>query len=100
MPFSPKQILKLSSTTSPALVSAAYHADPTLGGGFGYGRPAHQQFFVQVVRANGSPMTGVKLQVQVARDPSSPIWIPIRARLASDASATYANELQVNASAG
>ncbi|HLK15585.1 MAG TPA: hypothetical protein VKT78_12340 [Fimbriimonadaceae bacterium] len=100
MPFVPKQILNLSSTTSPALASAAYHSDPKLGGGFGYGRPAHQQFFVQVVRANASPMTGVKFQVQVARDPSSPIWIPIRARKASDVTATFALELEVDASAG
>lgn len=100
MSFAPKQILHLTSTTTPALIMASLSADPTYGGGFGYGRPSRQQFFVQVVRAGGSAMTGVQFQIQVARDPASPIWIPILSVRAGDSVGLAAQTQELDLSAG
>jgi hypothetical protein len=85
MPFSPKQILSLSSATTTKLVTSAYHADDTYPNGIGYGVPGRQQFFVQVIRGSTS-MTGVTFQLQGSRDPAAtvPVWIPILTKLLSD----------------
>ena len=98
-----KQILLLTSATSPALVTAQLNQDPTYGTiGFGYGRPPRQQFFVRTVRAGGSTMTGVTYQIQGCRDTSiaTPIWIPILHIPLSDSSATAVQSTTVSANAG
>lgn len=95
-----KKILALSSTTTPALITASYGADPTCGAlGIGYGRVVRGVFPIQVVRAAASTMTGVKFKIQVCRDPSAAVWIDIRARLISSATATYAIENTLAAAA-
>jgi hypothetical protein len=90
MTYTLKQILSLSSTTTPKLVTAQLNADPTYGTGYGYGRPLFQQVFVQAVRANGSAITGVTFKVQGARDPQNPVWFDIPVAFVTDPSGTLA----------
>lgn len=99
MSYSPKKILSLSSTTTTKLVASAYHADDTNGSGIGYGRPGRQQIFIQVITSTGA-MTGAKFEVQVARDPTTPVWIPILVVRAGDSTGTATQEPELDVTNG
>lgn len=91
------QILNLTSTTTPALVSNAFHADPTWGNGKGllYSRPDRTVIRLQVVRAG--TLTGVVFKVQGSFDGTT--WTTVHGYLASTGAGTDTNAPTVAAGA-
>ena len=74
-----KRILTISSTTTPALVTAQLNLDATYGAaGWGYGNTAHPVIRIQAVRANGAAMTAVVFQLQASWDGTTWFIVPCR----------------------
>lgn len=78
MAETPIKILNLTSSTTPALVTTDFKADPTYGEGFPCGRPGRQQIPIRSKRGATS-MTAVKFRVEIAWtfDETAAIWIPV-----------------------
>lgn len=81
------QVLLISSTTTPALVSASYNASTSIG----WGRQRTLLIAIQATRAHLSAMTAVKFEVQGSRDGSTG-WTALIATRLGDSTATAQQE--------
>lgn len=92
----PTRILTLSSTTTPALITASYKSSNVKGKG--YGVPRSTLVMLEATRANGSSMTGVKFQIVVSRTGEDGTWVPVLSVRCGDATGTPAYEHTVSVS--
>lgn len=90
-----RQILDISSATTPALEAATAHSTTD----HPYGRPRSTLVMVEVTRAAGpSPMTGATFVLYGSRDAVT--WVgPLRFVKASDATGTVVTSATVNCAA-
>lgn len=86
-----QQILALSSTTTPALVSGSFGSDPNVGDGHGWGAVPKTKIRISATRANGSAMTGVKFEVR-GRWTTSSTWRVLPTYEITDTAQTHAVE--------
>jgi hypothetical protein len=91
-----KQILNLTSTSTPRLLVAGYGSDqPT---GQPYGRPVDTLIPVAATRAGGSAMTAVNYRARVSRDGTN--WVILPTYKVSDPTKTFAASQSVAVAAG
>ena len=81
-----KKILNLAGTS---VVTGSFTADATYGTGIGYGRASKAVASILFYRDTASSMTGVRYQMQVAKDATSQ-WCIVPCRLRSDPNKTLA----------
>lgn len=79
-------LLSISSTTTPALITASYGGTTSLP----YGRPRSSLVLIRAIRAG--TMTSVKFKVQGCRDIAAAVWVDLRGVRAGDSTGTVNTE--------